>query len=104
MGRRGKDGEPLRPPGRRQCVATIRCADPARYRVASQTVFVRSSKNFVYRSANEGRSWERQNWKMEKTAEDDRSGILSFHVSPGDTSKVRAIPSARLGTACAAGE
>merc|ERR1719399_2465037 len=54
-----------------------------------KTVFVRSQKNFVYRSGDEGRSWERQNSKMEKTAADEeKSGILSFHVSPADTSKL----------------
>merc|ERR1719460_1137147 len=53
-----------------------------------KTVFVRSNKNFVYRSANEGRSWERQNWKMEKTVDEEKSGILSFHVSPADTNKI----------------
>ena len=54
-----------------------------------KTVFVRSQKNFVYRSGDEGRTWERQNWKMEKTREDEeKSGILSFHVSPADTSRI----------------
>jgi hypothetical protein len=53
-----------------------------------KTIFVRSSKNFVYRSGDEGRTWERQNWKMDKTSDDEKSGILSFHVAPGDTSKV----------------
>ena len=61
-----------------------------------QTIYVRSSKNFVYRSEDEGRSWERQNWKMEKTSDDEKSGILSFHVSPSDTNKVR-----RRGRCCA---
>jgi len=54
-----------------------------------KTVFVRSQKNFIYRSGDEGRSWERQNWKMEKTsADEEKSGILSFHASPVDSSKI----------------
>ena len=53
-----------------------------------KTVFVRSQKNFVYRSGDEGRSWERQNWKMEKTADEEKSGIQSFHASPADSSKI----------------
>ena len=53
-----------------------------------KTLFVRSQKNFVYRSGDEGKTWERQNWKMEKTSDEDKSGILSFHVSPSDTSKI----------------
>ena len=54
----------------------------------AQTIFVRSQKNFIYRSGDEGRKWERQNWKMEKTSEEEKSGILSFHVMPADTSKI----------------
>ena len=55
-----------------------------------KTVFVRTAKNFVYRSADEGRTWEKQNWKMERSAqeEDVKSGILSFHVSPADSNKI----------------
>ena len=55
-----------------------------------KTVYVRSSKNIVYRSVDEGRTWEKQNWKMEKasTEEDGKTGILSMHVSPADSSKI----------------
>jgi photosystem II stability/assembly factor-like uncharacterized protein len=53
-----------------------------------KTVFVRSQKNFIYRSGDEGRTWERQNWKMEKTSDEEKSGILSLHVSPTDTNKI----------------
>lgn len=87
------------------CAALARCAPCACTQVRLlmvrrsrllQTIYVRSSKNFVYRSEDEGRSWERQNWKMEKTSDDEKSGILSFHVSPSDTNKVR-----RRGRCCA---
>ena len=60
-------------------------ANPAR---ARSQIFVRTNKNFVYRSGDEGRSWERQNYKMEKTVDEEKSGILSFHVSAADTSKI----------------
>jgi hypothetical protein len=54
-----------------------------------KTLFVRSNKNFVYRSTDEGKKWERQNWKMEKTSEEEgKSGILSFHASPADSNKI----------------
>ncbi len=54
-----------------------------------QTIFVRSDKNYIYRSGDEGKSWERQNYKMEKERMDnDRSGILSFHASPSDSNKI----------------
>jgi hypothetical protein len=56
--------------------------------IGPQTVFVRSAKNFIYRSGDEGRTWERQNWKMEKLADEEKSGIMSYHVSPGDSNKV----------------
>lgn len=79
---------------------------------------MRSTKNFVYRSKDEGKTWEKQNWKMEKaSAEEDgahlcqrrtprpfalptrahrcapgrasgKSGILSLHVSPVDSTKI----------------
>mmetsp|Transcript_24500 Transcript_24500/g.59046 ORF Transcript_24500/g.59046 Transcript_24500/m.59046 type:complete len:828 (+) Transcript_24500:5-2488(+) len=54
------------------------------------TVFVRTNKNSIYRSADEGRTWDKQNWKMEgsQSEEDGKSGVLSMHVSAGDTNKV----------------
>ena len=59
-----------------------------------QTVFVRTNKNSIYRSADEGKSWEKQNWKMEgsQTEEDGKTGVLSMHVSPIDTNKARRDP------------
>jgi hypothetical protein len=38
---------------------------------SAQTVFVRSTKNFVYRSKDEGKNWEKQNWKMEKAGSEE---------------------------------
>jgi hypothetical protein len=32
---------------------------------------VRSTKNFVYRSKDEGKNWEKQNWKMEKAGSEE---------------------------------
>ena len=64
---------------------------PDRWLMVPQTVFVRTNKNYVYRSGDEGKNWEKQNWKMDgsQSEEDGKSGVLSFHVSPVDTSKVR---------------
>ena len=58
---------------------------------AAQTVFVRTNKNYIYRSGDEGKTWEKQNWKMEgsQTEEDGKTGVLSMHVAPTDTNKVR---------------
>jgi hypothetical protein len=55
-----------------------------------KTVFVRSTKNFVYRSKDEGKNWEKQNWKMEKAGseEEGKSGILSVHSSAVDSKKI----------------
>ena len=60
-------------------------------RPAAQTVFVRTNKNYIYRSGDEGKTWEKQNWKMEgsQTEEDGKTGVLSMHVAPSDTNKVR---------------
>ena len=48
--------------------------------VSAQTVFVRSTKNFVYRSKDEGKNWEKQNWKMEKAGSEE-DGPLEPHLS-----------------------
>ena len=42
---------------------------------ASQTVYVRSTKNFVYRSRDEGKTWEKQNWKMEKAGTEEEGEL-----------------------------
>ena len=43
--------------------------------LCSQTVFVRSTKNFVYRSKDEGKNWEKQNWKMEKAGSEEEGPL-----------------------------
>ena len=43
--------------------------------VPAQTVFVRSTKNFVYRSKDEGKNWEKQNWKMEKSGSEEEGAL-----------------------------
>ena len=71
--------------------AALSCPGLTCRSLKTQTVIVRSNKNNIYRSSDEGKSWEKQNWKMEgaQAEEDGKSGVLSFHVSPSDTSKVR---------------
>ena len=44
-------------------------------RCLAQTVFVRSTKNFVYRSKDEGKNWEKQNWKMEKAGSEEEGPL-----------------------------
>jgi hypothetical protein len=36
---------------------------------------VRSTKNFVYRSKDEGKNWEKQNWKMEKSGSEEEGAL-----------------------------
>tara|TARA_B110001452_G_scaffold254872_1_gene246796 strand:- start:629 stop:847 length:219 start_codon:yes stop_codon:yes gene_type:complete len=46
----------------------------------SQTVYVRSTKNFVYRSKDEGKTWEKQNWKMEKASAEEDGAHLCWRT------------------------
>ena len=36
---------------------------------------MRSTKNFVYRSKDEGKNWEKQNWKMEKAGSEEEGAL-----------------------------
>ena len=61
--------------------------------LCSQTVFVRSTKNFVYRSKDEGKNWEKQNWKMEKAGSEEEGPLKPRLVALG--SSARAVARAR---------
>ena len=62
--------------------------------LCSQTVFVRSTKNFVYRSKDEGKNWEKQNWKMEKAGSEEEGPLKPRLVALG-SSRARSSPRAR---------
>ena len=41
---------------------------------------MRSTKNFVYRSKDEGKTWEKQNWKMEKASAEEDGAHLCWRT------------------------
>ena len=55
--------------------------------LCSQTVFVRSTKNFVYRSKDEGKNWEKQNWKMEKAGSEEEGPLKPRLVALGSSGR-----------------
>ena len=55
--------------------------------LCSQTVFVRSTKNFVYRSKDEGKNWEKQNWKMEKAGSEEEGPLKPRLVALGSSAR-----------------
>ena len=69
-----------------------RCPTPS-----FQTVFVRSTKNVVYRSKDEGKNWEKQNWKMEKSgSEDDGPLTRAYRSAPHTQCTRRTLHSVRV--------
>ena len=71
-------------------VARTRCATARRRRALPRAAARAAAAHAcAHRLRSQGKKWERQNWKMEKTSEEEgKSGILSFHASPADSNKI----------------
>ena len=69
--------------------------------LCSQTVFVRSTKNFVYRSKDEGKNWEKQNWKMEKAGTEEEGSLMPHLLSRTQRTQSQAHAGALTLVACA---
>ena len=56
---------------------------------------MRSTKNVVYRSKDEGKNWEKQNWKMEKSGSEEEGAL---NAPPLGASTARTMVGARART------